>query len=167
MKELKDLTLKEHTDLKRSGLMWVIFPDATGNFRDDCESAEPLIVRSGETWVAHWEGVDYLRTESLVKILDKPCFFYTYLDKVNTNIIKEWKSFTGPNPDITELTDELAKLRPMVVIEKTKLYKLYAVNNDWEFPYLVDEDSTLNSGLNRWANCRLATAKELQEQSDG
>ena len=37
MKNLKELTLKEHTDLKRSGLMWIIFPDATGDFREDCK----------------------------------------------------------------------------------------------------------------------------------
>ena len=42
MKKLKELTLKEHDDLKRSGLMWVVFPDATGDFRDDFEEVKKV-----------------------------------------------------------------------------------------------------------------------------
>ena len=36
MKKLKELTLKEHTDLKNYRLLCIVFPEATGDFREDC-----------------------------------------------------------------------------------------------------------------------------------
>lgn len=40
MKTLKELNLKEHTDLKNYRILKILFPDATGDFREDCEAAE-------------------------------------------------------------------------------------------------------------------------------
>ena len=42
MKKLQELTLKEYTDLRRSGLMLIVFPDATGDFREDCEEVKKV-----------------------------------------------------------------------------------------------------------------------------
>ena len=220
MKKLKELTLKEYTDLRRSGLMWIVFPDATGDFRDDCEEvkkvndkcewkdgtmrhedilemlkligdnpafptdiryhafevfsfitkenpvpAEPLIVKSGETWVAYEKGIDYLCTY--------PEGMQTHIDNDGRDVYPDggvlvhffkahpgsWKSFTGDNPDITELTDEIALLRPMVISlqDESNPEILIGVDPDeksgWHFTTFED----------RWDNCRLATAQELQE----
>jgi len=35
MKKLKELSLEEYDKLKSSGLFWVLFPEATGNFERD------------------------------------------------------------------------------------------------------------------------------------
>jgi hypothetical protein len=129
------------------------------------EPAEPLIVKSGETWVAHWEGVDYLCTD--------PTFWektgiqvYRQTDKKGEQYIKisnYWKSFTGPNPDITELTDDIACLRPMIVIDHFSTpCKLLAKIDGLDFPYVV-YDPQWENGLDKWAEPRLATAKELEE----
>ncbi len=48
------------------------------------EPAEPLIVKSGETWVKHENGIDSI------------C-----LNPKGEKIFHLYKSFTGPNPDIT------------------------------------------------------------------
>lgn len=37
MKTLKELTKKEYESIKKSGLMWVLFPEATGNYEEDTE----------------------------------------------------------------------------------------------------------------------------------
>ena len=245
MKKLKELTLKEHADLKRSGLMWVVFPNATGDFREDCEEvkkvkdkcewkdgkfegcgdlkkipliilvknyvlfskiiihfcpfcgadirrpeslmieseedmknffsgkyddmtikefrerniepAEPLIVKSGETWVVYWEEVDYLSFEKDI-VWATGNTTELFLRQLKKGI---WKSFTGPNPDITELTDEIALLRPMVISlqDESNPEILIGVDPDeksgWHFTTFED----------RWDNCRLATAQELMEEN--
>lgn len=211
MKKLKELTLKEYTDLRRSGLMLIVFPDATGDFREDCEEmnmrpgtckeckfyfdcrkgsianayggfecaekwkiestqmnnirkpkpAEPLIVKSGGTWVASWDGVDYLWATDLQ--LYNPLNSFKMCIQVN-NTHDKWLSFTGSNPDITELTDEIAKLRPIV---KVRDY----INNSLIISKLiyVDEGNTregahkYHTSCDAWSTCRLATTKELQE----
>ncbi len=71
---------------------------------------------------------------------------------------KVWKSFTGENPDITELTDEIAKLRPMVMCPPG-LKTIYAVDQ-------YEQVVTNGIGYFLKKNCRLATAQELQEISN-
>ncbi len=53
MKKLEELSLKEHTDLKRSGLMGVAFPEATGDYQIDC-IPEPEIDLSEERFEKWW-----------------------------------------------------------------------------------------------------------------
>ena len=38
MKELKDLTLQEYEGLKKSGLLWEFYPEATGGAYEDLEA---------------------------------------------------------------------------------------------------------------------------------
>ncbi len=121
---------------------------------------KPLIVKSGETFIAEWNGVDYLfqiqnsqADISLLKML-----FEVDLKR------NAWKSFTGDNPDITELTDEIAKSRPMVYVVKDYFQdffsKLWGVDSDGSSIYY-------NCGVHAMhRNCRLATAKELQELNE-
>ena len=126
------------------------------------EPAEPLIVKSGETWVAHWEGVDYLCVDPnyYSPITIRPDLFAEILNDHPDH----WKSFTGPNRDITELIDEIAKLRPMVMVRNH-------INNSLTTGKLIyiESESTLDDPYRYhtvsgpWTNCRLATAHELQE----
>ena len=115
--------------------------------------AEPLIVRSGETWVAHWEGVDYLCVNPELYPDDR---IKRPIDFSGCN----WKSFTGPNPDITELDDTLAKLRPIVKAYGTtgKLIFVDGIDSAW-----VIEDESGNARIYSVHIWRLATAEELQE----
>ncbi len=125
------------------------------------EPAEPLIERSGKTWVAYWEGVDYLLMDAELDYADYPKLLYG--PKAQEIIKPIWKSFTGENPDITELTDEIAKLRPMVVSERLGLEKLYGVESPpKEYP---KAESTYHTNKNAASSCyyHLATAHELKE----
>jgi hypothetical protein len=122
------------------------------------EPAHPLIVKSGGTWVANWKGVDYLATYPM-KLSNKneAVFGFNGFIKYGND---SWQSFTGPDPDITELTDEIAKLRPIVKLDASVYTsKLIAVTRD-TYPFKVIYPS---GKLNAWASCRLATAKELEE----
>lgn len=39
MKNLKNLTYLEYSTLQNTGMLFVVYPEATGSFRDDCEKA--------------------------------------------------------------------------------------------------------------------------------
>ncbi len=127
------------------------------------ELEKPLIVKSGGTYVAYWKGIDYLWTgkEGKIKIeLTIGCIPVLCSEAFSGRVAPGWKSFTGENPDITELTDELALLRPMVgatVKVSQFMYILWGVKNGYGI--FEHDDSVL------WIctdNCRLATAHELQ-----
>lgn len=118
------------------------------------EPAKPLIVKSGNTWVAYYDGVDYLYLRIKNNIID---------DDLEKNLLTSikypsidtapWKPFSE-----IELTDEIALLRPMVKIDgiPDKLYTLiYSENTTL---YLVN---SITSHHRYFAQCRLATAKEL------
>lgn len=114
---------------------------------------KPLIMRSGETWIKYENGMNYLCVNP-----------YNYNNGFKTP--DNWKSFTGSNPDITELTDEIAKLRPIITHPCRKyLLKLYGINSLWKGDWTVLlYDSTENKSLIvTLKNLRIATAKELQE----
>jgi len=36
MKQLKDLTKKEYESLDKAGMLYVFYPEATGNYKNDC-----------------------------------------------------------------------------------------------------------------------------------
>jgi len=106
---------------------------------------KPLIVASGGTWVARWKDVDYLciaqksvyESEDIFNLGYNPIHLHPHL----------WKPFSA-----IELTDEIAKLRPMVIDCKI-IEKLYAIENDTA---ITDQYKDPVS------NYRLATAKELE-----
>ncbi len=205
VKKLKELTLKEYTDLKRSGLMWVIFPEAIGNYQVDCipesakhkkgtlivngekfdfeydasaddiakmikektgieatieimEPEKPLIVKDGKTYVAYWEGVNYLWTGKEGNMI--PVFFHP-----KNQIFEAWKSFTGENPDITELTDELALLRPMLIYISTPgdMDQLFGVKK--AMAIIIDKFDDANDDY-PIDGFRLATTQELQKHNE-
>lgn len=113
---------------------------------------EPLIVKSGKTWVAYWEGVDYLCIKPVPYAIE--CLEH-HGDELITNYPEDWKSFTGPNPDITELTDEIAKLRPIII-----------TNENQDILYGIRENVIILSyGNDNVSDCRLATAKELSDEN--
>lgn len=118
----------------------------------DIRKPEPevIIKRSGETWVARYDAVDYLYChQGSVK---EP-YFLTASTKVPR---VEWK----PISEI-EITDEIAKLRPMVKqIEGHEIKKLIAVPTVEcrLFQYKVISRTGMTDG---WNDCRLATVKDL------
>ena len=122
------------------------------------EPEKPLIVKSGGTWVAHWKDVNYLYAYNTVCRGGRPHFDPTYSGiRINT----QWKPFFK-----VELTDEIAKLRPMVCggIQK---YTLYGVLKEEGITWLLISD-TLNDIEwydNRLNDFRLATPHELQEKN--
>ena len=125
----------------------------------DIREPEPeklLIVKSGGTLVVERNGVNYL---SMCPD--------SYGDYNDSDILASidgfpeiWKSFTRPNPGITELTDEIALLRPMVkatVGESQFVYTLWGIKGDYGIFEHDDSISWINI-----KNSRLATAHELQ-----
>ena len=124
---------------------------------------KPLIVKSGGTkdnpgYVAYWKGINYLFqiTDSSADVSLLRICFEADLDR------KAWKSFTGENPDITELTDELALLRP--IIKNPAYNNSMMINIDGHQVFI----KTNLNGIEKhctWIhidNCQLATCKDLQ-----
>ena len=124
------------------------------------EPEKPLIVKSGGSlekpgYVAFWKGVDYLYVGETST--EQPLFKNLENDIIKTWI---WKSFSGLNPDITELTDEIAKLRPMILYKASSFtYKLWGVNEN----HCILSDSNYSISWRFIDKCRLATAEELKE----
>ena len=133
---------------------------------------KPLIVKSGETFASHENGINYLCTKpkywekmkkefSNIGFIDGPDFF---------KIADYWKPFTDKNGKhvdkngnpFLELTDEIAKLRPMVVIHDV-------LNKESELRILTYIDDTIFQcrGVTMIKKdlfvSQLATAHELQE----
>ncbi len=106
---------------------------------DKHKPAEPLIVKSGETWVRYANGINSI------------C-----LNPRGEKVMHLYRSFTGPNPDITELTDEIAKLRPMVTSEHSVHPLILWGVKDNNAIFLSNGGKTINY-------FHLATAHELQE----
>lgn len=144
------------------------------------EPAEPLIVKSGETIVACVGNRNFICVKN-IQYWDEVCF---ESEKPVENVqwildnTSEWKSFTGPNPDIVELTDEIAKLRPIVMysteprgipVDFPDPFLLIAVTVKSEqiigIPIVRDGELDPDDvdAIHR-DTIRLATAKELQAQ---
>ena len=160
-----------HDEMRRHGGSFMYFNTGrtsyTASFCPACgadirkpESKKPLIVKSGGTYVAYWQSVDYL--------LVRP-WEYSNEEHIRStfklNLLgnpDDWKSFTGPNPDITELTDEIAKTRPMVISDPTPNRSRLFCKLVW-----VDVDNInliTSEGWNGNNHFRLATPKELNHE---
>lgn len=125
------------------------------------EPPKPLIVkdaiRGGDTWVISENDIDYIYTGKNLWLSDSSFPYLHKGDNINNFIYPDWKSFTGDNPDITELTDDIAKLRPMVRHKdgSTTPIKLYGIEENQAI--FIPPMSMFTK------NIRLATAKELQD----
>ena len=121
--------------------------------------AEPLIMDSGDTIVCEWtDGINYL----CIDVEENIALMKAEHEIFETIMKLCWKSFTGPNPDITELTDEIAKLRPMVISEAFGKCKLYGIDfeNDCILKPCNGVKDLKYMGVR---SVRLATAQELQD----
>lgn len=116
------------------------------------EPEKPLIVKSGNTFVAYDKGIDYLCVKPIywVKILKDDVDFKPVEGFFDDAVY--WDPFSE-----IELTDEIALLRPIVKMGNFPC-TLYGVIKNAEYPYLLYfKDNTFGT----YENCRLATAKEL------
>ncbi len=111
------------------------------------ELEKPLIVKSGGTFVTEHEEINYFWTEQ-ESPEDIGSIDYDGKWKVHCG----WKSFSEIEKE--GLTDEIAKLRPIVTTD----------GNDQDILYGVRENVAIYTyGCDRIADIRLATPHELQE----
>jgi hypothetical protein len=119
------------------------------------EPEKPLITRSGNTWVAYYDGVDYLWTkENLWKSEKAHPFLFRISDK--KNIIDGWKPFLK-----IEFTDEIVPLRPIISSRKGCGSGILIYVEDGGACHVYDK----LYDMYRTFHCHfgLATAKELFE----
>lgn len=115
------------------------------------EPAQPIIKKSGETWVVFNNDIDYLfLSDSNYTKENIDTHFHCYLEGLNFDF--------KPISEI-KLTDKIAKLRPMVIHHTLKKpVKLLYYSKDMDFPSAVLMD---NGFLNRLKNVELATIDNL------
>lgn len=114
----------------------------------------PTIRRSGETWVARYYGVDYFWFDDRCKNNNEPLFFIH--GRKEEGICSGWKPFSE-----IEITDEIAKLRPMVirVMDRT-VHSLYAVVNGF---YVLHGNMPRSAKTGSDIDYRLAKVSDLEE----
>ncbi len=136
---------------------WDFCPYCGADIRKS-EPGKPLIVKSGETWVSHLEGVDYLWTGEY----EPEVFGVIHYDDIY-KLHGEWQDFR----DII-LDDTIAKSRPIINTSRHGnepiLVKLYGVVKDINHPFICFRQNDSNLDLYS-ANCRLATAQELENNA--
>lgn len=124
--------------------------------------SEVIIKESSETWVAKYEGIDYLWTAQARLNMYREKIFVAENGRLN-NAFK-------PISEI-EITDEIAKLHPkiMLLAGGTPLseiaYKAIYVKNIQVF-YIKEPKSTIEYYSSDWAHidkCRLATVDDLED----
>jgi len=117
---------------------------------------EPLIVKSGETWVVHSKGVNYL-------CLSPEGFDIKTYNKTDEIIeVLKWEGFK-PFSEIT-LTDEIAKLRPMVEVKEDHFYSYKARLWGKDKTEMLIVSYSIK-GILKYVDpiyCRLITPHELQ-----
>ena len=117
---------------------------------------EPLIVKSGGTWVMSLGGINYLWVGTEVEY--KRNFATSYVARTKIPIDSRWKPFK----EVT-LTDEIAKLRPMVKrwdsreVPDTRCGVLIGIHD------AMHEVRQSHGSVITWRYARLATPKEIQE----
>ena len=115
------------------------------------EPEKPLIVKFGGTLAAHWKDIDYLciKTFPYDFGIDENQFLFQLNDRPGT-----WKPFSE-----IELTDEIALLRPRVILNNKLLQLVHVQDEGIYHGYSKSEDRYYTTGL----HTRLATPHELQE----
>lgn len=143
---------------------YYIYLDARPNFCPFCgadiikpEPEEPIIKKSGKTWVARYYEVDYLSMHTELVSIDG-----TINAKVELFLRQIKQGIWIPFDDKTEITDEIAKLRPMVVTGKYGicLEKLWGVDEKECLTETIEECSL------HWTNrvvVYLATVDNLNQ----
>lgn len=132
--------------------------EAHDNFFNNLENEkpenQPTIVKSGETWVAEYQGVDYLfipdgKTIKIGTSWDAEGFE----DLIKSGLMK-------PISEI-EITDDIAKLRPMVIDNNGNGSVLYGVIKTES----MHQIHTVLAGLGNYpiSILKLATVKDLTE----
>ena len=122
------------------------------------ESDRPIIKKSGGTWVARDKGINYL----LIKI-------DALINKTYEKKKDEVKSITEIENDLywgiwkpiseIEITDEIAKLRPMVMCSCSGPAILHAYMSNEEYQSIVWHKGEAN----RFMDARLATVSDLED----
>lgn len=74
MKQLGELSLQEHTTLKNMGMLFEMYPDATGNVDDDLQA-----VRVDAYTKADWSVTKQVGKTVLPRV--KTVFFYDIIDQ--------------------------------------------------------------------------------------
>ena len=124
---------------------------------------EPIIVQSGDTFVASYEGIDYLCIDGAIPKRVNVCEINLHERR---NPQGDINSFWKPFSEI-EITDEIAKLRPVMhrnITPSKDLRKLYGVLSDrCTTKYVIHGDNGYNSQIADSIDWRLATVKDLSK----
>jgi hypothetical protein len=118
-----------------------------------------IIKRSCETWVARYDGVDYLCFDELIgskKLPDNETVTSQFLKTIGT----VWK----PISEI-EITDEIAKLRPMVIL--TANPNTYGIDEGVQMLTYIDNETITAKHMvcirSSIKSIRLATVADLED----
>ncbi len=130
----------------------------------DIRQPEPevIIKKSGGAWVSRFEEIDFLLiSTSNFTIENVKTHFELYIQGLNCDF--------KPISEI-EITDEIAKLRPMVIRacsnKKEKLRTLYAVLKTIVFfRYVIEGNLPCNSEVVSDIDYRLATVSDLTDKT--
>lgn len=112
---------------------------------------EVIIKRSGGTWVARYDGVDYLATDQ-AEAKSEHCLM-TLFNNCGHDI-----KCAKPISEI-EITDEIAKLRPMCVFSH---YDEHPITKRLVFVEPGNKHPYIDHGGYSWTSCRLATVSDLE-----
>jgi hypothetical protein len=111
------------------------------------EPEEPTIKKSGETWVA--------------KTIYGDSFYDGYSETEPERTDKKWKMISDKDgKQLIEITDEIAKLRPMVVSPKG-IRKLWGGVNKWIAILEINHPS--ETGRECLSHCSIATVSDLED----
>lgn len=116
---------------------------------------QSIIRKSEETWVSRYDGVDYLCIKPIVNSVEWAIGDFNLFTASKKG---DHDNIWLPISEI-EITDEIAKLRP-VVVEGGCLFKLFGVSK-YGYAVFYDEESSPKSvGI---SNIRLATVSDLED----
>lgn len=115
---------------------------------------DPITIRSGKTWVKCQDGVNYLWTGKKIENND-PDFLPSITD-VNWIAYRDSGGY-----NLLELTDEIAKLRPIVITYDKDMHTLWGMSLNQMA--LIENKFTCKPAWISTHKLRLTTAKELSD----
>ena len=127
------------------------------------QQKDPIVVKSGETYVAHSKGVDYICLDPwnyLEDILKDPPLVFDIIETTGFGRTERggWENILE-----VEITDEIAKLRPMMRTEQYGLQKLWGIRSDSGRPFICSDSG---KDVKEWVWLGLATVKDLTEVTE-